>query len=169
MRSRSPRISAPEAGFSLVELITATAVMGLVVASMLSLFAGVQRTAARETSRSQTTDQVRVALDRIAKDVRQALSIDPSSTGSLLEMQTLIDGVEHTVAYDGTGANLLTRSVDGTEVTLLERMTITTVFTYSPDVLDPSVVTIHVTARPEKFSQDAAEISLSSEVKLRNR
>ena len=169
MRSHLRRISAPESGFTLLELVSTTALLGLVVASMLGLFAGLQRTAARETSRSQTTDLVRVAIDRMTKDIRQATAIDPSSSASVLDMQTFVAGVERNVVYDASGADLLTRTTDGTTVTLLERMTLTAVFAYSPDVTDPSVITISVIAKPEKFSKDVAEISLSSEVKLRNR
>lgn len=158
-----------EAGVTLVELITTSAILGIVVATMLTSFGVMQRTAARETSRSQTTDQVRVAIDRMAKDIRQAIAVNAGSTASRLDIDTYIDGVEHNVVYDATGVNLLTRAVDGSAVTLLERMTLTTVFTYSPDVSDPSVITIAVTAKPEKFSQDVSEISLASEVQLRNR
>ena len=149
--------------------MTASAIMLVAVAAMFALFAGMQRTAAREASRSNTTDLVRVAIDRMTKDIRQASSVDLASTASVLTMDGFVNGVPATITYDATASNILTRTVDGNTVTLLERMTITTVFTYAPSVEDPSVITVQVTAKPETFSIDEAAISLASEVRLRNR
>jgi len=167
MRSRCRRTSAAE-GFTLVETVITAALLLVVVAAMLTLFAGIQRSAARQASRSETTDQVRVAMDRMIKDIRQATAINPGATGDYLDIQTYVDGVERNVIYDATGLNLLTRTVEGNTVTLLERMTITTVFLYTPDAVNPSVVSVTIAAKPETFSIDEAEITLTSEARLRN-
>lgn len=169
MRSHSPRTSASEAGFTLLEVVTTTTLLLVVVGSMLGFFRGLQENTAREVSRSETADQVRLAMDRMAKDIRQATEIHPGASATVLDMDTYVNGTIKRVIYDATGTNVLTRSVNGNSVVLLERMTITTVFTYAPDANDPSVITVSVTARPEKFSKDVAEISLTSEVQLRNR
>jgi hypothetical protein len=51
---------------------------------------------------------------------------------------------------------------------LLDRLASTSVFTYDPDVSNPSVVTITLGASPEFYKTDSTVITLTSEVKLRN-
>lgn len=146
-----------------------TMVLGLVVGAMLSAFSSIQRAAARESSRSQTTDELRLAMDRMTKDIRQAIEIRAGSGLSYLEMDTFIDGVQARVIYDATSGTHLTRSVDGSSVRLLERLQSTDVFLYAPEVLDATVVTITLVSKPEKFSADQSDVTLISKVQLRNR
>lgn len=169
MRSLWRRISARDDGVSLVELVMTTMMLGLVVGAMLSSFSSLQRAAARESSRSQTTDEVRLAMDRMTKDIRQAISIRAGSGPSYLEMDTFIDGVESRVIYDASSGTHLTRSVDGPSVRILERLQSTAVFLYAPDVLDPALVSITLVSKPENFSVDQSDVTLTSEVQLRNR
>jgi len=170
MSSLWRRISAREEGVTLVELMITTLILSLVVASMLTFFGSLQRTAAREASRSEATDAIRVAMDRMTKDIRQAIDIRAGSGAAFIDMDTFIDGVQHRIAYDASVGNKLTRRIDGgTATTMLERLTSTALFVYAPDALDPSVITVTLVARPEKFSQDVSDVTLTSEVKLRNR
>jgi len=169
MRSLFRRISAREEGFTLVELVMAMMIFSIALAAMLTLFSGVERTAARQASRAEVNDQIRVAMDRLTKDLRQAETVRAGSSVSLLDMDTYINGVEHRVTYAISGTDL-TRSVDGaTAITMLERLQSTTLYAYSPDVSDPSVVTITLISRPERYSGDVVAVTLTSEVQLRNR
>lgn len=170
MRYLWRRISVREEGVSLVELLSATLIMGLVTASMLTFFATIQRTAARESSRSETTDALRVAMDRMTKDIRQATFIRPGAAASYLDMDTFINGVSHRVTYDAGAGNRLTRSIDGGgEVILVERLQTTALFSFAPNTVTPSVITVTIVSRPETFARDQADVTLTSEVKLRNR
>jgi len=147
-----------------------TSLLMLVVGSMLGNFMTIQRAAARQVSRSELTDQLRLTMDRITKDVRQATSVHPASSSSYLEFDTFIDGSEHRVAYDGSSGTTVTRSVDGgTPITLLERLQTTAIFTYAPDVTDASVITVTLIAKPDKFEEDGSDVTLTSEVRRRNR
>jgi len=158
-----------ERGFTLLELVTASALLMITVASMLSVFETLQRAAVREQSRAETTDQVRISMDRMTKEIRQAETIRAGSTASFLDMDTYIDGQPKHIIYDATEPNVLKRTVDGNTVTLLERLTISALFTYEPDATDPAVITVELVAKPEKFQRDPTEIALQSQVKLRNR
>ena len=169
MRSRLPRISAPERGFTLLEVTVSVALLMLVTAAMLASFATMQRTAARESSRSEAADQVRLTMERMSKEIRQAVDIYPTSTVDYLEMDTYVEGTVQHVIYDARVDNILTRTIDGSTITLLERLDVTAVWTYSPDVTDPSVINVSLIAKPEKFKHDVATIELESEVQLRNR
>lgn len=172
MRSLFRRISAREEGFTLVELVTASALLMLVLVSMFTVFAGLQRFGARQASRSESTDIVRLAMERITKEVRQAKLIRTTSDADYLDMDTYINGVETRIIYDATSGTELRRTVGGNTLPVVERLLSTAIFGYSTDPATgatPSVVTVHLVVRPEKFSNDQAEIAIDSEVQLRNR
>lgn len=169
MRSLWRRISAPERGFTLVEMSVTSGILLLLVTGMLAMFMTMQRTAVRQQSRSETADQVRFTMDRMLKEVRQAYDIIPGSTTSYLEMDTFVGGVAKRIIYDARTPNVLTRTEDGNTIVLLERLDVTTVWSYSPDVTDPSVITVTLIAYPDKFESDDTTVELTSEVKLRNR
>jgi prepilin-type N-terminal cleavage/methylation domain-containing protein len=82
------RIDAPparagsEAGFTLVEMMVAMAIMGIVVTAFLAILASVQRGLVRETNRSSTMDQVRLAMEAIDREVRSGSLVCVTSTGS---------------------------------------------------------------------------------------
>lgn len=169
MRSLWRRISAREEGITLLELVIGMGLLSLVLGSMLTVFDTMQRTAARQASRSQTTDALRIAMDRITKDIRQAIAVWETSDNDYIEMDTLINGSQHRVAYDGSNGTEIVRVLDGNPVVLLERLQTTAIFTYVPDLTDVSVVTVTLIAKPDTFSFDDVEITLTSEVRLRNR
>jgi type II secretory pathway component PulJ len=67
-------VSAPargEDGFSIVEVMITSALLLLVVTAALSALVSVQRTSDFSTRRGQTQDEVRAAMDRLTKDLRQ--------------------------------------------------------------------------------------------------
>jgi type II secretory pathway component PulJ len=152
-----------------MEVVVTSALLMLVVASMLTLFNGVQKTAAREQSRSETNDQLRLAMERLAKDIRQADAVRAGSTTSTIDLDTFASGVPTRVTWAVSGATL-TRAVDGgTPITIVERVQQAEAFTYTPTITDPTVVTITLVAKPLKFSADPVTVTLTSEVTLRNR
>jgi prepilin-type N-terminal cleavage/methylation domain-containing protein len=57
-------------GFSLVELMVVMAIMGVIVTAFLGLMASVQQALVRETNRSTTMDQARLAMEAIDREVR---------------------------------------------------------------------------------------------------
>ncbi|HEX9774948.1 MAG TPA: prepilin-type N-terminal cleavage/methylation domain-containing protein [Actinomycetota bacterium] len=164
-----PRTSAREDGFTLVELVITGALMMVVLAAMLGIFSGLQRSAVRQASRSETADQVRLTMDRMIKEIRQSTAINAASTASYLDMETFIGGTPANVVYDATTPGILKRTEDGVTLIVLERLTVNALWTYSPDAANPSTITVTLTAKPEKFLADIAEVSLASEVERRNR
>lgn len=65
---------------SIIELMIATALMGIVMATIFSALISVQRTVATTTMRMQTNDQVRLAVDQIDRQVRSGnVLYDPAS------------------------------------------------------------------------------------------
>jgi prepilin-type N-terminal cleavage/methylation domain-containing protein len=70
MMTRSSNL--PESGFTLVELMVAIAISGIVLASVLSLFIYQQRTYAQQSEMARNQAQVRGALQLLTRDVRMA-------------------------------------------------------------------------------------------------
>ena len=151
-----------------MELVVTTALLGIVMASLLSVFTTVQRASLRQSARSEATDLARVAMERMTKEIRQATQILPGSGASILDMQTYVGGVETQVTYDASQDQVLTRTAAGSTLTLLERLTSTAVFGYAPDSTDPSTITITLSVKPEHFASDPGIVELTSEVQLRN-
>jgi prepilin-type N-terminal cleavage/methylation domain-containing protein len=73
---------AEDRGFSLIELMVVLAVMGLVMTAFLGLLASVQRSLVRETNRSTTMDQARLAMEGIDRQVRSGSIMCVPTTGT---------------------------------------------------------------------------------------
>ncbi|MGZ4206933.1 MAG: PilW family protein [Actinomycetota bacterium] len=144
-----------------------TTLLLVVMTSILTSFESIQKTSVRETARSEESDQVRLAMERVSKEVRQAIDVRAGSSTSFLDVDTYIEGVETHVSYTASGTTLK-RTANGQTLTLLERLSSTNVFAYDPDVNTPSVVTITLVAKPEFFQSDSGLITLTSEIQLRN-
>jgi len=167
MRSLFRRISAREEGFTLVELVIVTGLMLIVLTAILTAFSVIQRASVRESARSEESDSVRIAMERMTKEIRQAVDVRAGSSATFLDIDTYISGIETRVSYTASGTTL-TRTSGSSTTTMLERLSSTSVFSYDPDVSNPSVVTVTLGANPEYFKTDSTVITLTSEVKLRN-
>lgn len=139
----------------------------LVVGSLLTVFASVQRSATFVQARSETLDGMRLAVDRMTKEIRQATSINEASTASRLEMDTYVLGTSRHIVYEATGTQI-TRSVDGGSSTVLQgELATSSVFTYTPSTSDVKVVTVTLSVRPVR--RPDTTLVLTSEARLRNR
>jgi hypothetical protein len=144
------------------------AILGIVVAGMLSFFATLQKTTVRQTSRGQALDDIRLVMERVTKEARQMTGLRAGSSASVLDMDTYANGVAERITYTASGTTL-TRSVNGaTALTVLSGITSTTVFAYTPSVSAPTDITITLVAHPTHYATDSATVSLTSEVELRN-
>lgn len=138
-----------------------------VMGMLLTVFESVQRSAAFVANRSETLDSMRLAIDQMTKEIRQATSVDPSSTSSRLEMDTYILGVTKHIVYQATGTNL-TRSLSGDPAVVIQtHVTSTNVFTYVDSVFNVQVVSISLSVHP--VNAPDTTLVLTSEARLRNR
>ena len=169
--SRFRRISAREQeGFTLLELVFSVSLLLVVLGSILGIFQVVQRQSAFVKDRSETLDTMRIAVDRMTKEIRQARVVEPDGTapGTRFEMTTFLLGVEADIVYAVVGDDL-TRSVNGgTAVVLQEDLALTNMFTYTADTLGVvQVVSFSLQVHPPR-SPDTTLV-LTSEVRLRNK
>lgn len=154
MRSLLRKTSAPEGGFTVIELTVTIGILLIVMGAMLTVFESAQRTQAFAANRSETLDEMRLAMDQMAKDIRQATLIDPSSGPTKIEMDTYVLGVTQHVVYEASGETL-TRSVGGAGATPIQRRLVTTsIFSYAPSVDDDGDGAIDED-RPDGIDDDA--------------
>lgn len=140
----------------------------VVLASLLAVFQVVQRQTAFVQNRSETLDTMRIAVDRMTKEIRQARIIDPASTATHLEMTTYVLGVEEDIVYTVDGESLSRSVGGGSPKVLQDDLSDSNIFVYTSDaggVIQVVALTlsVHPPRRPE------TTLVLTSEVRLRNR
>jgi prepilin-type N-terminal cleavage/methylation domain-containing protein len=166
-RSPSPRTSAAEEGFSLIELVITVALLGIVLGSLLTVFESVQRSAAFVQNRSETLDSMRLVVDAMTKEIRQATNVAASSTASRLEMDTYVLGVTKNIVYQATGTTLTKKVGTDPAVTVQTRLTSTDLFTYTDSVSSVELVALTLEVNP--LNRPETTLVLTSEARLRNK
>jgi prepilin-type N-terminal cleavage/methylation domain-containing protein len=73
------RVRRGEEGFTLVEMMIAVALLGVVLAIFLTTFAVIQTAASREDQRSRNNDQARLAVEELDREIRSGnVLFDPA-------------------------------------------------------------------------------------------
>lgn len=142
-----------------------TALLLVVVGSLLGIFEAVQRTAVFTQSRVESTDQMRLAMETLTKELRQASSITSDSDASTLTMATYINGNPVQVTYTVSGETLY-REMGSTFAPMLDDLADGNVFTYTPSAEGAQVVAVTFDVHPKQHPDTT--LSLTSEVRLRN-
>ncbi len=71
-----------EAGFTILELVVTSAILMVVVSATMSTLVAGWRATDFSTRRGETQDQVRLAMDRLTKDLRQVTRFNSLFTAS---------------------------------------------------------------------------------------
>jgi hypothetical protein len=166
MLSRLRRTSAPEDGLTVIELSITMGILLIVMGSLLSVFAAAQRTQSFATNRSETLDEMRLSMDQMSKDIRQATVIDGSSNASRLEMDTYVLGAVQHVVYEATGSALSRSIGSSTGIPMQTRLVTTSLFSYTPSVTGAQVVSVTLRVSPRNAPNTV--LDLTSEIRLRN-
>ncbi len=169
-----------ERGVTLVEMVIATGLFMLLVGAVFAALDSGVKTERITQARQDALLDMRQAMTRMTKELRQAVSVDDQSTATKLDIQTLISGVQHHVVYDVVNASpnaILRRTIDGgTPQTLATRVVAPQAFCYQFD--DPTC--LRVTPDPETLSSirislsldpvifSSGSITLATDVELRN-
>ena len=156
-----------ERGFTLIELVVVVALLSIVMSVVANTLWEAQRSEAYSRGRTAVLDEMRVALNRMSKDLRQTSAVIGTPTPSRIEVRTYVAGVQETVIYQATSASL-TRTLKGGAVEIVYSDLVTAdVFSYEPDTLAPEVVKIVLVVTPSNLPDTT--LTLDSEVRLRNR
>jgi prepilin-type N-terminal cleavage/methylation domain-containing protein len=128
-----------EGGYSLVEMITVMAILGIVLGGLTTMFHAGMRAEVRASKELQAQQNARLALDRIRRDLHCASATTavpgvPVST-IVVTLPVGCPGSALLVTYAtesvATGRWKLTRAADlGSPVTVADYLTSSTIFTY---------------------------------------
>jgi hypothetical protein len=171
-----------ERGISVIELVIASALMLVIVLAVLASLDSGTKTERSTQAKSDALIDIRGGVTRFTKDVRQATAINgASSSGSTIEMQTLVLGTPTRLIYDVSGGAFrrqvcttltLGASCGGTPAPLVLRVTSATPFCYNPPGCtttppsDISAVRIALAGNPDV--QVTQPLSITTDVQLRN-
>lgn len=171
--SRSPRTSAADGGdggFTLVELLITVGLLMLILGVIFASLEQVVTAEAYSSDRSASLDSMRLTLNRMTRELRQASSVDDTtSTASHLEFDTYVQGTSQRVVYDASGTTLTRKVGPGNAVPVQTGLASTSLFTYvsAPPVPGAQWVQIYLQVRPKRSPETI--LVLDSEVNLRNR
>ena len=138
----------------------------IVLVSLLTIFTSVQRSTAFVQNRSEALDEMRLVIDQMTKEIRQATSVSVGSTSSRIDMQSYVLGVSKHIVYQASATGL-TRSVNGGSAQILAKdLASFDVFTYTDSVTSVQLVGMTLQVHP-KF-RPLTVLVLTSEARLRN-
>ncbi len=163
----SSRETSAESGFTVIEITVTMLLLAVVVTSLLTIFESVQRTSAFTQDRTQSLDDMRIAMARISKELRQASTIREGSSTTRLDIDTFVNGAATRVVYEASGEEL-TRTVGVSSAPVLGELASTNVFAYSSEttITDSTLVTVLLTVHPER--RPDTTLALESKIRLRN-
>src|SRR5262245_51346009 len=170
MLSHSQRTSAADGraqlGFTLIELMITTMLFMVVIGVIFALLFNQQKAETYVRGRGQALDDMRITMDRMTKELRQATRVIGTPTASHIEFLTYQNGVTADVTYDASG-NKLTRKIGASPATTMQTgLTTTSIFEYVPSTLTPQVVDITLVVAPPNLPNST--VTLDGEVHLRN-
>ncbi len=176
-------------GFTLVELVIASALSLMIAFSALSMMDGITRSERGAQARYDATSSVREAMMRATKELRQATAVNPSSSQSTLDVQTLLAGTAKRLTFDVSGTDIrrticanfaFSAPCGGSAAIVLSRVTNLAPFCYvhqipasgtpAPcDTTPTSIkgIRIEFAATPD-LKSTTAPVRLASDVQLRN-
>ncbi len=174
-----------EAGFTLVEYMVAISMLMAVLAIAMPTVVQGLRTEPKISHRAAQIAKARVTVERVARELRQGVSIDSATTSSVsfrtytrhstcgdnAALSPSLRAIQCQVTYSCTGDSCYRTegNIDGTAggpaVLLVEGLLSPDVFTYLPDPADPSYVEVRFS-----FSAEGGEdaITLDDGIELRN-
>lgn len=140
--------------------------MVVVSGTLLSTWNSTQKAEAFVRGRAATLDEMRVAMNGLTKDIRQAYNVT-SASADRLEIDTYRQGEPVHVVYAVSGTSLTKDDNDAGPVEIQSGLSSSSVFDYLPSSTSPEVVTVTLSVIPP--DEPEAIVTVTSEVRLRNR
>jgi type II secretory pathway component PulJ len=148
--------------------MVASGLLLLVLVAVFDSLDTVSSSQAFQADRSNSLTDMRNALNRMTKDLRQATAVDETaSTASTITFTTYLDGTSTQVVYDASGTTLTRKVGTGTAFPVLKHLASTNVFTYTSASGGVQWVSIDLKVTPQRSPDTTLE--LDSQVNLRNR
>ncbi len=155
---------------TIIELMISSSILLVVLLATLGSFESVSNAQAFQADRTKTIDEMRGVLNRMTKDLRQATSVDETtSTASTISYSTAINGVSTQIVYAATGSTLTRQVGTAAAFPVLTGLATTSIFTYvsAGSVTGVQWVAMNIQVNPARLP--STTLVLDSEVNLRNR
>ena len=171
MRGPVSARSRDERGLTVVELMVTLAVMGVIVAAMMSVLFSVYNQTGVVLNRRDVLGEGQIAMQQMTKQFRQATAIN-SSSATALSVQTFTGtGTAHQIAWRTSGSSApykLQKQEDGGPfTTVLTFLTSPNIFpAYVDSDLDGTVDQLRIEL---SLGTKTATVVLTSDVQMRNR
>lgn len=173
MRKLVVRLAGREEGYTMIELLQATVILGVVLAALTTLFVRAMNAEVEMNRRFQAQQEARVAVDRMRREVHCAKAITPagasaSVTVTLPAQCPTAGGVETNVVWDTELVSAGRYRLRRAGVAMADYVTSATVFEYtaqSTSSLGKLRVTLPINTKPAEANK---EWKLVTDIVLRN-
>ncbi len=159
-----------EAGYTVVELMIASALLILVIITVLSALDSVSSSQAFQADRTNALDDMRNSLNKLTRELRQATSItDCGTNASTVTFVTYVNGTSTTLVYSLSGTTLMRKVGSASAFPFMKNIASDQIFTCrsATGVTGVQWVDIDLKVTPKKLPSTTLE--LATTVNLRNR
>lgn len=163
-------VTADEAGTTIVEMVITSALLIIVILTVLGAFDQVSKSQAFQADRTQSLDDMRNALNKMTHELRQATAItDCGTDASSVTFTTYVNGTPTAVTYAVSGTTLTRKVGTATAFTFLKYVADPKVFSCrsATSVTGVQWVDIDLNVTPRKMP--TTNLELTTTVNLRNR
>ena len=160
-------------GFSLIEMMVVVVILGLIVLGLVTFFMGGTKSWVAGQSQLQAQRNARQAMDRMVREIREADSINSSSTSYSISFHTPFDG---NIIYNyNSGNETIDRQKNGNSTILIDDVLKFEV-TYwnssevekTPSGESDEISKVCIILEVDVDGDENADISLNADVDLRN-
>lgn len=166
-----PRRSATrEQGFSLIELLITVSLFLVIGVVIIQTLDSVTRSQAYQADRSASLGSMRIALNNMTKELRQATAVDElNSSASSVSFSTYVRGSLRNIRYTAVNGTLTRRIDSGAPIAVQAGLANNSIFTYQSAPPVPGVQWVQIMLQVKPKRDPETVLVLDSEVNLRNR
>ena len=165
LRARTRSDRDPEAGITIIETVVASALLLLVLATLLGALSSVTEASVYASDRSESLDQLRLMAANLGKDVRQASRVT-TATQTEITLDTLVAGAPRTVTWRVTSGRLTRTAGADTQVYVID-LSDEEVFSYNGETT-PSLITRVRVALATQPDPRRPAVVVETETEMRN-
>jgi type II secretory pathway component PulJ len=184
LNGRRHRDVSDDSGLSVIELMIAMAISLVILGSLLTTLSSGTRAESATVAKGQALQELRDAIARTSTDIRQATNVNPTSTSSRLDIQTLAGGSSARMVFEISGSSFVrtvcpaanfafSNACGGTPARLVDNVRTIEAFCYDPPqclAATPSEAMRLVRVTIDRSSTGASNdpLLLGADVQLRN-
>jgi len=160
-------------GFSLIEMMVALGILSLIIIGLVTFFSGGTRAWVTGQYQLEAQRNARLAMDRMVKEIREADSINDSSTLNKISFHTPFDG---DIIYNyNSGDKAIYRQKNGNSSILIDNVLVFEAIYWNrsevektPSSESDEISKLHIELKVDVDKDSNPDITLNTDVNLRN-